>query len=194
MSGKMIEKTDSGYVLRQRNAETAVALCLILFLGLILPFEVLVGWAEGEPKDRGFVIVAWSLFGACVLFGLFVLRSEWRRMVIDHKGIYFHRPLAKVKHVPWAEVRDWGILYGHAKYKHFYYLYFATQPLKSRRRGRGKKLPLTYGKAVYVHVDEEDLPELRRSGLISFCRLRLGENKKADRHPVPIFIADDVRG
>ncbi len=191
MENNIYEKTENGYVLRQRNAPIAVAVAMMIFLGLILPLGALAQWVEGEPQTvNGWVIAGISL--ACVAAAMAFLRSEWRRMVIDEKGIYLHRPLAKTKFIAWNEVKDWGIAYQMTRHGWVHYLYFSTEPLKPSRHGRNKKMPMTYRKAVYISVEQEDLSNLRRAGAISFCRQRLGWNNKSAENFVPMFTADIV--
>ena len=66
--------------------------------------------------------VTLGAFLACVILAMAFLRSEWRHMVIDEKGIYFHRPLARTKFIPWGDVRDWGVAHQMTRYGWVYYL------------------------------------------------------------------------
>lgn len=189
MENNIYEKTENGYVLRQRNASTAVAVVVIIFMGLIFPFDALARWAEGKPQTvNGWVIA--GIFLACVAVAMAFLRSEWRHMVIDEKGIYFHRPLAKTKFIAWNEVKDWGIAYQMTRHGWVHYLYFSTEPLKSERHGRNKKMPMTYRKAVYISVEQEDLSALRRSGALTFCRRHLGWDNRSAKNFVAMFTSD----
>ena len=191
METNIYEKNENGYVLRQRNAAIAVVMVMMIFLGLILPLGALVQWVDGEPQTlNGWVIAGISL--ACFAFALAILRSEWRYLVIDDKGICLHRPLARPKMIPWEDVRDWGLAYQTTRHGWVHYLYFSTERLKAAHHGRNKKMPLTYGKAVYISVEQEDLSSLRRSGALSFCRQHLGWNNKSAKNFVPMFTSDIV--
>ena len=189
MGTNIYEKNENGYVLRQRNAAIAVVVVMMIFLGLILPLGALVHWVEGEPQTvNGWVIGGISL--ACFALALTMLRSEWRYLVIDEKGISFHRPLARPKMIPWEEVRDWGLAYQTTRRGWVHYLYFSTERLKVARHGRHKNMPLTYGQTGYISVEQEDLSPLRRSGALSFCRQHLGWNNKSAKNFAPMFTSD----
>lgn len=189
METNIYEKNENGYVLRQRNAAIAVVMVMMIFLGLILPLGALVHWGEGEPKTlNGWVIGGISL--ACLTVAVAILRSEWRYLVIDEKGISFHRPLASPKVIPWEDVRDWGLAYQTTRHGWVHYLYFSTERLKAARHGRNKKMPLTYGETVYISVEPEDLSALRRSGALTFCRRHLGWDNRAAKNFVAMFTSD----
>ncbi len=189
METNIYEKNENGYVLRQRNAAIAVVVVVIILLGLFFPFYTLAQWLENQPLSLSFLGAA-GIFFACVALALTMLRSEWRYLVIDEKGISFHRPLARPKMIPWAEVRDWGLAYQTTRRGWVHYLYFSTERLKAARHGRNKKMPLTYGKTVYISVEQEDLSSLRRSGALSFCRQHLGWNNKSAKNFAPMFTSD----
>ena len=173
METNIYEKNENGYVLRQRNASIAVVVAVIILLGLFFPFFTLAQWLENPPLSLS-VLGAAGIFLACVVLALTILRSEWRYLAIDEKGIYFHRPLASPRLILWEDVRDWGLAYQTTRHGWVHYLYFSTERLKAARHGRNKKMPLTYRKAVYISVEQEDLSALRRSGTLSFCRRHLG--------------------
>lgn len=189
MENTIYEKTEQGYILRQRNTAVAVVVVCIIGLGLIFPLDALAKWAADEPQTLNAGVVV-GLFLACVAVAIAVLRTEWGHMVIDEKGIYFHKPLARTKFIAWEDVRDWGIAHKRTRYSWVYDLYFSTVSLKPTRHGRNKKIPMTYKKAIYIRVEANDLPSLRRTGAISFCRQRLREDNKSAKNFIPMFISD----
>ena len=189
MENTIYQKNEQGYILRQRNTAVAVVVVCIIGLGLIFPFDALAKWVADEPQTLNVGVVV-GLFLACVAVAIAVLRTEWGHMVIDEKGIYFHRPLARTKFIAWEDVRDWGIAHKRTRYSWVYDLYFSTVSLKPTRHGRNKKIPMTYKKAIYIRVEANDLPSLRRTGAISFCRQRLREDNKSAKNFIPMFISD----
>ena len=69
MENNIYEKTENGYVLRQRNASIAVAVAIMIFLGLILPWGALVQWVEGKSQTlNGWVIAGISLVSFAPIF------------------------------------------------------------------------------------------------------------------------------
>ncbi len=189
MQNTIYEKTENGYILRQRTSSAIVVVVCVICLGLILPFEALGKWAADEPQTlNSWVIV--GVFLAWVAIAIAVLRTECGHMVVTEKGVYFHRPLARTKFIAWEDVRDWGIAHQRTRYSWVYDLYFSTEDLMPTRRGKNKKIPKTYKKAIYISVEINDLPSLQRTGAISFCRQHLrGDNKTGEKF-VSMFISD----
>lgn len=189
MESALYEQTEKCYILRQRTASAAVSVVCVLCLGLILPLEALANrWAD-EPQTVNAWVVA-GFFFACVALAIGILRTEWGRMVIDERGIHFHRPLARSKLIVWADVQDWGIAHRRGRYTWAYALYFSTVPLALTRREKNKKLPLTYKKAVYISVEVEDLPSLQGTGVLAFCRQHLRGDKSSVKRFVPMFTSE----
>ncbi len=172
MEKKIYEKTKHGYILRQRKTSAIGGIICVICLGLFALFEALV---ENEPQSLIFWVKV-GAFLACVIITMVILRTEWCHMVIDENGIYFHRPLAKTKYIAWKDLRDWGIAHMRTSYSRVSVLYFSTEPLKLTPDGENKKMPLTYRKAVYISIEDDDFPALKCAGVISFCRRQLERN------------------
>jgi len=184
MQNAIHEKTEEGYILRQRTASAIVVVVCIICFGLILLFEVLSKWTAEESSN---IWIVAGLFLACLAIAIAVLRAECGYMVVTDKGIYFHRPLARAKFIAWEDVRDWGIAHQRTRYCKVYNLYFSTKVLMPARAGKNKKIPITHKETIYIAIEVNDLSSLQRTGVISFCRQQLREDNKMF---VPMFISD----
>ncbi|MBQ8338181.1 MAG: hypothetical protein IJY33_03455 [Oscillospiraceae bacterium] len=189
MQNTIYEKNEKGYILRQHTASaTVIAVCIICF-GLILPFEALGKWATDEPQTLNVWVII-GFFFACVAVAIAVLRTECGYMVVAEDGVYFHRPLARTKFIAWENMRDWGIAHQRTRYNRVCNLYFSTKILMPTRRGKNKKIPTNYKRAVSIAVKFEDLSSLQRIGVISFCRQHLRSDNQTEKKFVSMFTSD----
>lgn len=189
MESDIYEKTESGYSLRQRNAEMMVAVVIVCFVGFgwLLSF----GWGKDDLRTSSFWIIA-GIFLVYVVASIAVLCNECRRIVINQEGVWLHRPLAKTKFIAWKDVQDWGIVHKWRWRGFDYALYFSTVSLKPTRREKNKTLPLTCKKTVYIRVKIEDISSLERTKVLSFCRYHMGWNNTAVKKYVPMFTSEHV--
>lgn len=168
---KIFEKTDYGYILRQRNADTIVV-ATVLFLFALIP---LIDLPNRTAHNMQLTInIVCSVF--CISLSLCYLRTYCKRIALDEIGIYLHRPLAKTKLIPWGDIKDWGISREITRKHIFSNLYFSTSTLKTNPSKRNKKLPLRCVHTVYISIALDDITDFRKCGVIEFCRSQLIEN------------------
>lgn len=190
-----IIKTDAGYLLRTRRWVDILLACgifCVFIISVAFMLGALFGGGEGDVGARIAIFVLGVLLTASGGFCLYFALGQ--RITLDNDGAHFSRTLAKTRHIPWQDVRDWGIAYQYVRGGKCYYLYFASAPLAICDEGRNKRVPNSFKHAVYLGVAPKDIPDLRDLGVISYCRRHLGwDGETAETH-VPMFIADDARG
>ncbi len=193
MENTIYEKTEKGYILRQRTSSAIIVVVCIICFGLILLFKALSKWVADEPQALNIGVEA-GLFLVCVSVAIAVLRTECGHMIVAEKGVYFHRPLARTKFIAWEDVRDWGIAHQRTHYNSVYDLYFSTEILKPTRYGKNKRIPITYKKVIYIIVEIHDLSLLQHTRVIPFCRQHLRGDNKSEKKFVPMFTSDLAEG
>ena len=188
MERDVFEKTDYGYILHQRNEDLIVAVITLIIFGSTALIIAIAAWHSGEVHQLD-IWIEIALFIVCLLTALYCLRSDCRHMVLDEIGVYLHRPLAKTKFIPWEDIRDWGITHQFTRLGWVYCFYFSTTAIKQTRKGKNKKMPLTYKRTIYLSVKDADLYSLQQIGVIAFSRQQLVTNAK--KYP-PMFTSDLV--
>ena len=189
----LYEKNEKGYTLRQHTTSAIVIILCVMCLGFISTLEVLARCVDKLHPLNAWWAVA-GIFLACIAVVAAVLRTECGHIVATEAGVYFHRPLARTKFIAWENVQDWGIAHRRTRYNSGHNLYFATEVLKPTRRGKNKKLPTTYKKAIYITIEIENLSSLKQTGVIPFCRQHLRGDTKSEKKFVPMFISDLAEG
>ncbi len=196
MKRSVIEKTDVGYTVRPRKGEQIFMLCVMIYFLLVTFFMLiatLAAWIENAAEGLASMIAVSVVSLLILTLVATILYTTWGAyMVIDREGVHFHRKLAKTKHIPWRAMRDWGIACQNGKGGYRYYLYFSTELLAFASWGRNKKLPVTFKKAVYLNINMKDIPLLKSSGLLTYCRGYLGMDDEFAENYVPMFVADFV--
>lgn len=189
-----ITRAATGYVLRTRKWVDILLVCSMFCVFIISAVSMLVapfGVGVDAIGARIAIFVLGVVLAVSGVFGLYFALGQ--RITLDNEGVHFGRTLAKTRHIPWRDVRDWGIVYQYVRGGKCYYLYFASVQLTICDNGENKRLPNSFKRAVYLGIAPKDIPDLRDLGVISYCRRHLGwDDETAETH-VPLFIADEAR-
>lgn len=185
MESNIYEKSENGYILRERNAETVVIFVIILILGLIYPFEAFVVRSEDALQDWE-ILAMTGIFLVCVVMAMLYLCAECHSIALDEKGVCVHRPFARAMCIAWEDVRDWGIVHLATPKGFCHYFYFSKVSLRPTKDGKNKKIPPFCRKTAYIRVETKDYPLLQRTGVISFSR---GQLVRCTKRFPPMFVS-----
>lgn len=189
-----ITRTDTGYVLRTCrwvDILLTISLSLVFIMSLTFMLFALVGGGEEAIGTR----IACFILGAAMV-GLDVLclySALGQRITLDGEGVHFGRTLAKTRHIPWRDVRDWGFAHQYVKGSKAYYIYFASVPWKTVDGGMNKRVPLSFRLAAFLGVTPKEIMELRDLGVIAYCRRHLGVDDESAETYVPMFMSEEAR-
>lgn len=159
-----IQKSQTGYIIRQSKAVHAFTLVLCIFL---LSFGVLLLLAtEHDAITIGLVVLFMIFFDGLAVY-LFCLDFGFR-IVVDETGVHRYS-FKRVKHtLLWRYVRSFGIdvipvpfRYGQIDHLAF----FASTETK----------PIDYKSKVFIKLNPSDEQAIRESGLLSFCHTQMAE-------------------
>ena len=184
MKDKLYEKTENGYILRQRKTTAIVVIVCIICLGLMVVGE----WVVDKPQVLNIWIVGGLSLAFIAIIAL-VLRTECSYLVIVDKGVYWHSPLSRTNFIAWKDIRDWGIAHQRTRYSTVYCLYFSKKPLKSTSRGSNKKIPLYCKTVLYIDIEFSDFFTFQHTKVIPFCLQRLSNNTDV----LTMFTSDHVK-
>ncbi len=184
MKDKLYEKTENGYILRQRKTTAIVVIVCIICLGLMVVGE----WVVDKPQVLNIWIVGGLSLAFIAIIAL-VLRTECSYLVIVDKGVYWHSPLSRTNFIAWKDIRDWGIAHQRTRYSTVYCLYFSKKPLKSTSRGSNKKIPLYCKTVLYIDIEFSDFFTFQHTKVIPFCLQRLSSNTDVPT----MFTSDHVK-
>ena len=184
MKDKLYEKTENGYILRQRKTTAIVVIVCIICLGLMVVGE----WVVDKPQVLNIWIVG-GLSLAFIAIIVLVLHTECRRLLIVDEGVYCHAPLARIKFIDWKDIRDWGITHQRTRYSSVYRLYFSKKPLQATSRGKNKKIPLYRKTVLYIDIEFGDFSTFQRYKVISYCLRHLSSNNDVPN----MFTSDYVK-
>ena len=162
-----IQKSQTGYILRQSKAVKAWTLVLCVFflsVGISLPF---IAERDAFTLVMAFLFMAFfsavSVYLYCLSFGF--------RIVVDEAGVHRYS-FGRVKlSLHWQYVRSFGIGVIPVPYRHGtanHLTFYASTEAK----------PIDYKSRVFIKLTKTDEQALRESGIIVFCRRQMAE---ADR-------------
>ena len=129
MKDKLYEKTENGYILRQRKTTAIVVIVCIICLALMVVGE----WAVDKPQALNIWVVGGLLLAFIAIIAL-VLRTECSHLVIVNEGVYWHSPLSRTNFIAWKDIRDWGITHQRTRYSTVYCLYFSIRQASHKFR------------------------------------------------------------
>ena len=109
-----IEKTDTGYILRQSfgytllrglTATTVLVLSAVVFS---IPW-----WARDGHLALDFRnFLCWLMSLAVFALGAYAFwLTVGTKMVFDEEGVHFYRLFFHVSTMPWREIKSWGVMY-----------------------------------------------------------------------------------
>ena len=166
-----INKTDTGYVLRQSRF-LVVSGGLLLFMGIgFTALLVLLLPSFDLPEDRPALV--YMICTLALLYGAggyLLVANLGRRMVLDGEGVRLRATLLKERLLPWASVRDLGITHkdgqGRQSWKRTHYLY--VSPTRLGTDGHIRVIR-SKNRALCLTVSRGEIDELYALGVMDRC-------------------------
>lgn len=162
-----IQKTATGYVIRQSKGVHAITLVLCIFL---LSLGVLLLLAT--PHDGitiGLVVLFMTFFDGLAVY-LFCLDFGYR-IVVDETGVHRYS-FNRVKHtLLWRHIRSCGVGLIPVPWRYHQIDHLAFYASTEAN-------PVSMENKVFIKLNPSDEQAIRESGLLSFCRAQM---ENADR-------------